>query len=124
MPDETRKTRQSRAATGTTDWAAVDALTDEEAEAAARADPDAPPLPAGRSMHAMARTKRLRRALQLGQEEFASRYHIPLEILLAWERYEAEPDAVATAFLDAIAGDPEGVAKALAAVTDKQKAAE
>ena len=38
--------------------------------------------------------------------------------------YEAEPDAVATAFLDAIASDPEGVARALARSTMPPTAAE
>ncbi len=114
MPDTTRRGEHAVAAGGKTDWAKLEAMTDEEAEAAARADTEFPPLAEGRSMHPMARTKRMRRALLLSQEEFASRYHIPLETLLAWERYKAEPDAVANAFLDAIAADPDGVAKALA----------
>ena len=64
-------------------------------------------------MHPLAKVKRIRWTLKLTREAFAERYHIPLETLERWERYEAEPDAVAVAFLDAIDADPEGVAKAL-----------
>ena len=99
---------------GTTDWAKLDTKTDEEAEAAALADPDAPPLPDGRRMHRFAAVKRIRLGLQLSREAFADRYHLPIEIVTAWERYEAEPDVVALAFLSAIDNDPEGVAVALA----------
>ena len=114
MPSRTRQDNQSAVASGKTDWASLDAMTDEEAEAAALADPDAPPLAKGRRMHRLAKVKRIRLALKLSRAAFAERYHIPLEIVDRWERYEAEPDAVAAAFLDAIASDPAGLAKALA----------
>jgi putative transcriptional regulator len=97
-----------------TDWAGLDAMTDEQAEAAALNDPDTPPLAPGRRLHRIAQVKRVRLALKLSREAFAERYHIPLKILERWERYEAEPDPVAIAFLDAIASDPQGVAQALA----------
>ena len=114
MPDSTRRSDQPVAESGKTDWNAFDAITDEEAEAAARADPDAQPLADQKPMHRLAKAKRIRWDLRLSQQDFADRYHIPLSIVVAWERYEAEPDAVAIAFLDAIATDPDGVAKALA----------
>ena len=61
--------------------------------------------------------KTLRRALRLTQEEFAARYQIPLGTLRDWEEEQqrAEPDQPARAYLKAIAGDPEGVQRALQA---------
>jgi putative transcriptional regulator len=59
------------------------------------------------------RTKTLRRALSLTQEEFAERYHIPLGTLRDWEQGRCEPDQPARAYLTVIARDPEGVRRAL-----------
>ncbi len=59
------------------------------------------------------RMKTLRISLMLTQEEFAARYRIPLGTLRDWEQGRSEPDAPARAYLDAIAGDPDAVAKAL-----------
>ena len=98
---------------GNTDWAALEAMTDEEAEAAALADPDAPLLMGDRPLRPMTRVKRVRFDLRLSCQEFADRYHIPLATLTAWERRDLEPDAVAVAFLDPITADPEGIANAL-----------
>ena len=109
---------------GNTDWAALEAMTDEEAEAAAMADPDAPPLTGDRPLRPMTRAKRVRFDLRLSRQEFADRYHIPLATLTAWERRDIEPDAVAIAFLDAIAADADGVAKALAKSAQQATAAE
>ena len=103
---------------GKTDWAALEAMTDEEAEAAALADPDAPPLIGDRPLRPMTRAKRVRFDLRLSRQEFADRYHIPLATLTAWERRGLEPDAVALAFLDAIAADAEGIANALVKSTE------
>lgn len=55
----------------------------------------------------------IRRALRLSQEEFAERYQIPIGTLRDWEQQRKEPDAAAKAYLKAIAGDPEGVRRAL-----------
>ena len=99
---------------GRTDWAALDAMTDEEIEAAALSDPDAQPWPEGKPMRRAALAKRIRFKQALSQEEFADRYQIPVATLKAWERHEAEPDAVALAYLNAILADPEGVAAAVA----------
>ena len=94
-------------------------MTDEEAEAAALADPDAPPLMGDdRPLRPMTRAKRVRFDLRLSRQEFADRYHIPLATLTAWERRGLEPDAVALAFLDAIAADAEGIANALVKSTE------
>ena len=98
-----------------TDWARLHAMTDEEAEANALADPDNPPLSAEQLAAAprMPRIKIIRRALKLTQEEFSARYHIPLGTLRDWEQGRSEPDQPARAYLKVIAVDPEGTAAAL-----------
>ena len=91
-------------------------MTEAEVEAAATADPDAHPMTAEqlRTARRLPRTKTLRRALSLTQEEFAARYHIPLGTLRDWEQGRCEPDQPARAYLTVIAHDPEGVKHALA----------
>src|SRR5271163_3694940 len=87
----------------------------EAIEKAARADPDAQPLTEA-DLNRMKRTPRvkiIRRALDLTQEEFAERYHIPLGTLRDWEQGRAEPDQPARAYLKLIAHDPEQVNRAL-----------
>ena len=101
--------------TGKTDWERVRAMTDEEVTAAALADPDAQPLTDAdfARMKRVPRAKTLRRALGLTQEEFATRYHIPVGTLRDWEQGRSEPDQPAKAYLKAIAGDPDAVSRAL-----------
>jgi putative transcriptional regulator len=98
-----------------TDWARLRAMTDEEVTAAALSDPDAQPMTPEqlRTARRVPRTKTLRRALSLTQEEFAARYHIPLGTLRDWEQGRCEPDQPARAYLTVIAHDPEGVKRAL-----------
>src|SRR5580704_318480 len=90
-------------------------MTDAEIVAAAQADPDARPMTPEqrRTAKRLPRTKTLRRALSLTQEEFAQRYHIPLGTLRDWEQGRCEPDQPARAYLTVIAHDPEGVKRAL-----------
>ena len=101
------------------DWTRLDAMTEAELHAAALADPDAQPLTEAdmARMRKVPRVKTLRRALGLTQEEFAARYQIPLGTLRDWEQARAEPDQPARAYLRAIAGDPEGVERALKVAT-------
>jgi putative transcriptional regulator len=120
MPDKTLHPKPKP--TGQTDWAALHAMTDDETEAAAQADPDN--QPSDKPMHKMARVKRVRMKLRLSQDEFAARYHVPLSQLKTWERHEATPDPVAQAFIEAIAGEPDAVARALAAAAKHPQAAE
>jgi putative transcriptional regulator len=90
-------------------------MTDAELLAAARSDPDNPPL-AKKSVQLLKRVPRvqtLRRALSLTQQEFAARYHIPLGTLRDWEQGRSSPDQPARAYLTVIARDPEHVRKAL-----------
>ncbi len=53
--------------------------------------------------------KIIRRALELTQEEFALRYHIPVGTLRDWEQGRAEPDQPTKAYLMLIARDPDHV---------------
>jgi putative transcriptional regulator len=98
-----------------TDWARLRAMTDEEVTAAALSDPDARPMTPGqlRTARRVPRTKTLRRALGMTQEEFATRYRIPLGTLRDWEQGRCEPDQPSRAYLAVIAHDPEGVKRAL-----------
>ncbi len=90
-------------------------MPEAEIVAAAEVDPDALPMTAEqrRSVQRVPRTKTLRRALSLTQEEFAATYHIPLGTLRDWEQGRCEPDQPARAYLTVIARDPEGVRRAL-----------
>jgi putative transcriptional regulator len=57
--------------------------------------------------------KIIRRALELTQEEFAARYHIPLGTLRDWEQGRADPAEPARAYLTLIARDPDRVNRRL-----------
>lgn len=90
-------------------------MTSEAIEAAARDDPDAQPLTED-DVNRMKRTpqaKILRRALELTQEEFSARYHIPLGTLRDWEQGRAAPDQPARAYLTIIARDPDCINRLL-----------
>jgi putative transcriptional regulator len=56
--------------------------------------------------------RQLRQRLNLTQTEFAARYGIPVSAIRAWEIGRHQPNAAVAAYLLAIAGDPDGVAKA------------
>jgi putative transcriptional regulator len=76
-------------------------MTADEIETAARLDRDAHPLTAS-DLNRLKRTPRakiIRRALELTQEEFAARYHIPLGTLRDWEQGRAIPDQPTQAYL-------------------------
>lgn len=90
-------------------------MTEEEIHAAAQADPDARPMTEAelRNARRVKRVKTIRRALQLTQEEFAARYHIPLGTLRDWEQGRSEPDQTAKAYLKVIAANPEAIYQAL-----------
>ena len=84
-------------------------MTDAAVIRAANSDRDARPL-TGEDLKRMKRTPQariIRRALELTQEEFAARYHIPLGTLRDWEQGRAEPDQPTQAFLTLIARDPD-----------------
>jgi putative transcriptional regulator len=100
------------------DWSRADAMTEEEIHAAAMRDPDARPMTDAewQAARKVPRVKTLRRALGMTQEEFATRFHIPLGTLRDWEQGRAEPDQPARAYLKVIASDHAAVQRALQAV--------
>jgi putative transcriptional regulator len=106
----------TRPLVGETDWAHFDALTEAEIEANALSDPDNPPA----TEEELARMKRvpdpkaIRRRLSLSQEEFATRFHVPLGTLRDWEQGRATPDTTARTLLRVIDANPEAVIQALA----------
>ena len=97
------------------DWRAFDAMTEEERHQAALSDLDAPPATEAQ----LARARRiptvsaLRKKLNLTQEEFAARFHLPLGTVRDWEQGAHRPDKAAQVLLTVIARDPDAVARAL-----------
>ena len=91
------------------DWARVDAMTEEEVMAAALSDPDAQPSTPEQlaQMRRVSPAKLARRKAKLSQEDFAEAYGIPLETLLAWERYESKPTPTEIAYLKLIMAKPD-----------------
>jgi putative transcriptional regulator len=103
-----------------TDWGAVNAIKPEQLHVAALADPDAQPIPHGSDedlarlgLQKIVNTKKLRERLGLTQEQFASRYRIPVGTLRDWEQGRKRPDAPARAYLTIIARDPHAIAHLL-----------
>ena len=90
-------------------------MSSESIETAARSDPDALPLTKAdlKNLKRTPRVKIIRRALDLTQEQFAERYHIPLGTLRDWEQGRSEPDQPARAYLTLIARDPKRVNRVL-----------
>jgi putative transcriptional regulator len=101
---------------GQSDWARLDAMSDEEAMAAALADPDAQPLAPGQlaKMPRASRVKVLRQRLGMTQAGFSEAFHLPITTLRDWEQHRSTPDAPARALLLAIERDPEVMRRLLA----------
>jgi len=113
--DDTMKTTRKKTKATKTDWTRFDAMSEAQRHQAALNDPDAQPL-TEQDFSRMKRTpqaKIIRRALGLSQEDFATRYHIPLGTLRDWEQGRVEPDHAARAYLMVIAREPETVREAL-----------
>jgi putative transcriptional regulator len=103
-----------------TDWAAVEAFTEEQLHANALSDPNSQPIPPGTDeelaklgLHRIPNVKKLRERLGLTQEAFAATYRIPIGTLRDWEQGRKLPDAPARAYLTVIARNPETVADLL-----------
>ena len=110
MPDGSTQPIESR-----TDWARLEAMTEEEIEANALSDPDNPPL-TDEELARMRRVpdpERIRRQLGLTQAEFAEQFEISLPILRAWEQREHWLDTAAITLLRIIEQDPDAVRAAL-----------
>ena len=95
--------------------ARLDAMTDEEITAAAKSDPDNPPL----TDEELARV-RLARRIQavrartgLSQSRFAELYHINVGRLRDMEQGRTQPDSAMQAYLAVIEREPEAVGRAL-----------
>ncbi|NJL27587.1 MAG: XRE family transcriptional regulator [Thermoanaerobaculia bacterium] len=91
-------------------------MTDEEALAAALADPDAQPLSPEElaKMRRVSPVKVLRQRLGMTQVEFAQTFGLPLGTLRDWEQHRSTPDAPAQALLRAIEREPATMQRLLA----------
>ena len=98
-----------------TDWAAQDALTDQDIARQIDSNPDAAVvLSDAETAASIVRT--VRKRLGISQAVFAARYHIPIGTLRDWEQARKHPDAPALAYLRVIAKEPDVTARALAVV--------
>jgi putative transcriptional regulator len=98
-----------------TDWRAFDAMSEAERYRAALSDPDCPPATGAQLARArrVPTVRALRKKLNLTQEEFAARFHLPLGTVRDWEQGAHVPDKAAQVLLTVIAKDPDAVARAL-----------
>jgi putative transcriptional regulator len=88
----------------------------QERHRAVVSDPDAPPATEAQLARArrVPTVRALRKMLNLTQEEFAMRFHLPLGTVRDWEQGAHRPDKAAQVLLTVIARDPDAVARALA----------
>ena len=100
----------AKAALATTDWAATDAMSDEDIVRQIAANPDAAP-----DMAPDIDVRAIRRAVGMTQSQFADVCEFSLRTLQEWERGAKRPSGPARTLLRAIKGDPEGLRRALAA---------
>lgn len=112
LPDGTTVPVESR-----TDWARLAAMTEEEIEANARSDPDNPPLTEAElaRMRRVPDAKAIRQRLEMTQEQFAARFHIPLEMVRDWETGGRSLVGSARTLLRVIERNPAAVLAALEA---------
>lgn len=98
-----------------TDWARVDALTEDEINAAAATDPEAPPLFEEdlAKFRSVVDPKAVREATGLTQEEFARTFALPLGTVRDWEQHRSRPDRAAENYLRLIATDPKAAKRAV-----------
>jgi putative transcriptional regulator len=102
------------------DWAALDALTDEEIDAQIAADPDVAPDISGWSLddprvRIMVPTdvKAIRAKFGLSQQRFAKTFALKLATLRDWEQERRMPHGPARTLLQIIDREPEAVRRAL-----------
>jgi putative transcriptional regulator len=99
-----------------TDWARVDAMTDEDIARAVAEDPDAAPLltrATGRGEGGPVDIAATRRRLGLSQTEFAAWSGISPGTLRNWEQGRRVPEGPARVLLRVIEREPEAVRRAL-----------
>ena len=97
------------------DWRAFDGMSEEERHRAAASDQDAPPATEAQLARArrVPSVRALRQKLNLTQEQFAARFHLPLGTVRDWEQGGHRPDKAAQVLLTVVAKDPDAVARAL-----------
>ncbi len=116
----------AEAAVKAVDWAAQDALTDEDIARQIAENPDAAPdltLPriklllrvGSPKVKTRVKLRLVRRALGMSQAEFAKAYGLPLRSLQNWEQGTREPDEATAALIKIIAHEPERVRRILGA---------
>jgi putative transcriptional regulator len=110
MPDGTRRPIEDK-----TDWARLNAMTEEEIEAAAVADLDNPPLTETelKKLRRVPNPKEIRKRLKMTQQQFATQFELPLGTLRDWEQGTREPDSAAKSYLRVIAKNSQAVIQAL-----------
>ena len=120
MSTEKRKPLRRAAKKHEPDWAALDALTDEEIDAQIAADPDAAPEldwslddPKVRIM-VPTDVKAIRAKFGLSQEKFAKTFALNLATLRDWEQERRMPHGPARTLLQIIDREPAAVRRALA----------
>lgn len=94
------------------DWERLDAKTEGELERDLASDPDASP-PLTETEGLALRVQRIRRKLDMSQNQFADAFQIPAATLRDWEHARRAPDAAAIAYLRVIERDPQAVRRAL-----------
>ncbi len=110
MPDGTTRPLKR----GKSNWAAFDALTEEEITAAALSDPNTVVLTDEELREArIPNVKEIRQKLHLTQEQFAEQFHVPIGTLRDWEQGVTIPDKAARNYLRVIAKNPQAVLEAL-----------
>jgi putative transcriptional regulator len=97
------------------DWKALDAMSEEQINAAATSDPDNLPLTDEELDRASfgRQVRLLRDRLGLSQTAFAERFRFPVASLRDWEQGRRMPDAATKAYLTVIEREPEAVVRAL-----------
>ena len=100
---------------GKSDWARVDAMTEEEIEANTLSDPDNPSWTDEElaRLRPVPNAKRIRAKLHLTQEQFAGSFNLPLGTVRDWELGRRQPDTAAKNFLRVIEHNPDAVIEAL-----------
>jgi putative transcriptional regulator len=104
------------------DWAALEALTDEEIDAQIAADPDAAPELTEEWFEKAEKLepidiKAIRATLGMSQAEFARAFSLDPAALRDWEQRGAVPRGPALALLRIIEREPEAVRRALVSDT-------
>ena len=102
--------------------ARLDALSEDDIQAAALSDPDNPPLTDDEleRMVTARLVRRARRKTGLSQPKFASVYHFSVGRLRDLEQGRSRPDSAVMAYLTLIEQDPERVREQLVTLDERQ----